>query len=260
MGAAAEFQAGPNGAFASFANAPKANVFYPVALADSLKGSANGGSTAQIDANFNVDIDTGTCLTGNTWYYDTNPANPKPPGKIALLPVVFHELGHGLGFITFTNLSNGSFVSIGGGSFLPDIWDLYLFDLGQNKTWTQINPTGAANATIVSSAINDPNLVWAGRRVNEQTKDFLTGSPLSGTQSGCMRVHAPNPLVNGSSVSHWTSAANPHVLMQPALNQSLFNKVDLTLPAFADIGWSTNKEDILFLNGFDTNPCAKIQP
>ncbi len=252
-------QAGPTGAFADFANAPKMDVFYAAALADSLAHSANDPGNPQIEATFNVDIDNGSCLTNNTWWYDTNPAHAIPTHRIPLLPVVFHELGHGLGFISFTNLSNGSFLSIGSGQFLPDILDFYLFDQTQAKTWEKINPTGAANATIVSSAINDPNLVWAGRRVNEQTKDFL-GSPLTGTRNGCMRMRAPSPLVNGSSVSHWTSAVNPHLLMQPALNESIFNKVDLTLPLFADIGWSTNPQDVLFTNGFDTNLCASVQP
>ena len=251
--------AGPSGAYADFTNAPKADVFYSVALADSLAGSANDPGTPQIDAEFNVDIDNGTCLTNTTWWYDTNPNNPIPAHKVALLPVVFHELGHGLGFVSFTSLTDGSFVPIGSGMFLPDIWDFYLFDLTQNKTWEQINPTGAASATIVTSTKNDPNLVWAGRRVNEQTRDFL-GAPLVGTQSGCLRLFAPNPQQPGSSVSHWSSAANPHLLMQPVLNQTLFNKVDLTLPAFGDIGWSTNAQDVLFTNGFDFNRCSHVQP
>ncbi|HZP64872.1 MAG TPA: hypothetical protein VFB32_01065 [Rudaea sp.] len=251
-------QAGPDNAFENFANAPKANTFYAVALADSLSGTSNDPGNPQIDATFNVDIDTGTCLTGVTWWYDTNPADAIPSGRVALMPVVFHELGHGLGFITFTNLSNGSFV-FDGTAFRPDVWDDYLFDQVQNKTWTQINPTGGNNSTIVNSSIDDPNLVWAGSRVNKQAKDFL-GAALVGTHSGCMRLHAPNPQQPGSSVSHWTSAANPHLLMQPVLNQTLFNKVDLTLPLFADIGWSVNPQEVLFTDGFDPNPCPSVQP
>jgi hypothetical protein len=253
-------QAGPNGAYADFQNAPKIDVFYPSALADSLKGSANAGSSPQIDATFNVDLDSGTCLTGKTWWYDTNPADSIPSNKIALLPVVFHELGHGLGFISLTNLQTGEFVGPQGGPFLPDIWDLYLFDQTQHKTWAQINPSGTANATIVGSAINGLNLIWAGARVNKLQKDFLSGSPPSGTHSGCMNMYAPATLESGSSVSHWTKAATPALLMQPVLNQTLFNKVDLTLPLFQDLGWGTNPENVLFVDGFDPNPCASVQP
>jgi len=172
-----------------------------------------------------------------------------------LLPVVFHELGHGLGFISFTNLQTGAFVS-----GFPDIWDLYLFDQQQNKTWAQINPSGAANATIVNSTTNGLNLVWAGKRVNRLQRAFLDGSPPSGTHNGCMNMYAPASLELGSSVSHWTKAATPALLMQPVLNQKLFDKVDLTLPLFQDIGWSTNVEDLLFYDGFDPNPCPNVQP
>jgi hypothetical protein len=35
---------------------------------------------------------------------------------------------------------------------------------------------------------------------------------------------------------------------------------DLTLPLFQDIGWHTQPEDILFIDGFDPNPCAFVQP
>jgi hypothetical protein len=252
-------QAGPDNAFAGFPNAPKANVFYAVALADSIAGTANDPGNPQIDATFNVSIDTGTCLTGNTWSYDTNPAHGVPANKIPLLPVVFHELGHGLGFITFTNLSNGSFLNIGGGNFLPDIWDFYLFDQAQNKTWSAINPTGAASTNIVNSSKNDPDLVWAGKHVNRLQSVFLDHAR-TGTHNGCMRMYAPNPLEPGSSVSHWTKASLRALLMQPYLNETIFNLVDMTLPAFQDIGWSTNVEDSLFFDGFDPNPCASVQP
>lgn len=254
-------QAGPNNAFANFPHAPKTDVFYAVALADSIAGTANDTNPthAQIDATFNVDIDTGTCLTGETWSYDTNQAHGVASNKIPLLPVVFHELGHGLGFISFTNLTNGSFLDIGGGTFWPDIWDYYLFDQGQNKTWEQINPSGAANTNIVNSSKNDPDLVWAGKHVNRLQRVYLDAA-LSGTHNGCMRMYAPNPQEPGSSVSHWTKASLRPLLMQPYLNETIFNRVDLTLPLFQDIGWSTNVEDLLFYDGFDKNPCPNVQP
>jgi hypothetical protein len=128
-------------------------------------------------------------------------------------------------------------------------------------TWQQINPTGAASPAIVNSAINGVNLVWAGKHVNALQRAFLSGSPPSGTHSGCMNMYAPATLEGGSSVSHWTKAATPALLMQPVLNQTLFNIVDMTLPLFQDIGWSTNNADnLVFYSGFDTNPCGSVQP
>lgn len=62
-----------------------------------------------------------------------------------------------------------------------------------------------------------------------------------------MYVFTPNPYQGGSSVSHWDTSANPDLLMEPALNTSLSQNVDLTLNHFIDIGWipqSTTADDV----------------
>ncbi len=56
--------------------------------------------------------------------------------------------------------------------------------------------------------------------------------------NGKVLVYTPNPLVSGSSVSHFDVTAVPNLLMEPALNSDLLHgDVDLTLDAFQDIGW-----------------------
>ena len=66
-------------------------------------------------------------------------------------------------------------------------------------------------------------------------------------------MNAPNPVQPGSSVSHWTVDTFPNLLMEPALNTSLFDDVDLTIPLFKDIGWNvvTANPDEVFKNGFE---------
>jgi hypothetical protein len=54
-----------------------------------------------------------------------------------------------------------------------------------------------------------------------------------------MLLYAPNPLEQGSSVSHWDPIATPDLLMEPAINSDLVHRVDLTQQLFADIGWFT---------------------
>ncbi len=58
---------------------------------------------------------------------------------------------------------------------------------------------------------------------------------------GRARLYAPNPLVGGSSVSHYDSVAFHNLLMEPAINGDLTHEVsapnDLTLELFRDIGW-----------------------
>jgi hypothetical protein len=58
---------------------------------------------------------------------------------------------------------------------------------------------------------------------------------------GRARLYAPNPLVGGSSVSHYDSVASRNLLMEPAINPDLTHEVsapdDLTHELFLDIGW-----------------------
>jgi hypothetical protein len=59
--------------------------------------------------------------------------------------------------------------------------------------------------------------------------------------SGRARLFAPNPVVPGSSVSHFDTIASRNLLMEPAINPDLTHSVkapqDLTLEQLRDIGW-----------------------
>ncbi|HXS83312.1 MAG TPA: PA domain-containing protein [Methylomirabilota bacterium] len=54
---------------------------------------------------------------------------------------------------------------------------------------------------------------------------------------GHVRMFAPNPFQNGSSVSHFDVTATPNLLMEPAINPDLTSSIDLTDAVFRDIGW-----------------------
>jgi hypothetical protein len=384
--------AGPRTTHSDFANAPLANTAYVQAEANSLAGS-DQSFLDDIIATFNVDMDSGTCLDGSPgWWYGTDPSVPVTSGRVPLLPVVFHELGHGLGFVSLYSTANGAKQSTG-----TPIWGNYLYDTETNMLWKNMN-----NSQRLASTKNDPNLVWTGPRTSKQSTKFLghpiavivnspagiagpytaqsaqfgpspatnpvtadvvladdgstagggtvndaceplinaaaiagniaivdrgictfvvkvknaqnagaigvivannvadglpgmggddatitipslgvsqaTGTAIkanlpgvnatlgvdtsqrAGTNSGCVRMYAPDPVESGSSVSHFSADAFPNLLMEPALNTSIFDKVDLTLPLFQDIGWKTQPEDILFIDGFDASPCQFVQP
>jgi hypothetical protein len=381
--------AGANALLAGVPGGRSATTAYTLAEGNALAGSNQLPGTDDITANFNVDIDNGTCLTGTTgWWYGIDPSVTPPGTTIPLLPVVFHELGHGLGFSSATSSSTGAYFSA------PDVpvWANYLYDTGTSQLWKNMN-----NAQRKTSATNDPHLVWTGPRTNKQaggylragnaliintpaalagpnpvgTADFggvvppsgITGNLVlvndgSGTvtdacqaitnnvsgsialidrgtcnftvkvknaqvagaiaaiiadnaaptflgeppglggsdptvtissyaitqalgaslkanlpanvtlgyanigvNQGCVRMFAPNPVISGSSVSHFHVDATPDLLMEPALNTTIFNHTDLTLPLFADIDWSTNNlDDFIFFDGFDANPCQDVQP
>jgi hypothetical protein len=65
---------------------------------------------------------------------------------------------------------------------------------------------------------------------------------LSGADpQGRVFLNATNPVVPGSTVSHWDPVANPNLLMEPIINPDLTLSVkppqDLTLSLMRDIGW-----------------------
>lgn len=59
--------------------------------------------------------------------------------------------------------------------------------------------------------------------------------------TGRARVYAPNPVVGGSSISHYDTLARRNLLMEPSINTDLTHRVkapdDLTFELFTDLGW-----------------------
>lgn len=67
----------------------------------------------------------------------------------------------------------------------------------------------------------------------------INNERLQGTSAdGSLLVFTPDPLVPGSSVSHWDSSAFSNLLMEPAISPDLaFLDLDLTPAMMEDIGW-----------------------
>ena len=62
-----------------------------------------------------------------------------------------------------------------------------------------------------------------------------------GLPSGEPQLYASNPIIGGSSISHWDPIAFRNQLMEPAINPDLTHSLippqDLTLMHFRDLGW-----------------------
>ena len=155
---------GPNGVFANFPGAEFTNTWYPGALANKQRGADLDAATSDMRARFNSDVDNATCLGTSNWYYGYNHAEGT---NVDLLAVVVHEIGHGLGFITFTDGASGAYLS-----GRTDIFAKFLYDNTQQKYWDQLNDAGRA-----ASAINDGKLVWRGDRTTNQAHTFLDKRP-----------------------------------------------------------------------------------
>lgn len=157
--------AGPASVWSNFPNAPFPGTLYPAALRNALAGDVIQPDTPEIQAIFNPFLDTSVdCLTGyDGYWYGLDPASAPDERRFPLLPLVLHEIGHGLGFFTQTNLSTGAqfFDS-------PTVYDRFLFDLQQTRFWDQMS-----DAQRVASAISNPNLVWAGSNVQRAKSSYL---------------------------------------------------------------------------------------
>lgn len=212
--------AGATSLLRNFTGAPFTNTFYPAALANKLRDS-DIQSGAEIVAQFNSDVDAACLGLGTRFYYGLNESNPA--GTINLLVVVLHELGHGLGFASYTDETTGAYAN-----GAPDIWARFMFDSQQNRTWLQMS-----NAQRAQSAVGG-TLFWDSPSVRIAAPALLS----NGTDaSGRVRLFAPNPLQQGSSVSHFDTSASPNLLMEPAINPALGLTLDLTRQHLRDIGW-----------------------
>src|SRR5262245_39926311 len=162
--------AGPVGIVSDFPGALFPATWYHVALANRLAGVDNLPASDDINAIFNSSVGSPTCLTVG-WYYgfDHNEGT-----KLDLLPVVLHELGHGLGFSTPTSGASGNF---NGG--LPGVYDRFLLDLNTGLHWDAETP-----AQRVASATACNKLVWDGPNVVAAVPGRLGPMPL-------LRVNSP---------------------------------------------------------------------
>ncbi len=147
----------------------------------------------------------------------------RPGGTIELFSVVLHEIGHGLGFQTFVDISTGA-------RFLSrnDIYMLNLEDHSAGQAWSQLSDAGR-----VASSTDTADLHWTGANVTALTSGY-TG----GVNQGHFRMYAPGTLRLGSSVSHFSNTLAPNELMEP-FDTGPKTGPGLALQLMQDIGWST---------------------
>jgi hypothetical protein len=166
--------------FANFPGAELPNTWYPVALANKLAGGdlspgPHGTNADDILASFNSDVDDQVCFGSIDWYYglDNNHGT-----DFDLLPVLLHELAHGLGSANFVNESTGTVPS-----GMGDIFSEYTFDVTTGKGWNQMT-----DAERAASALNTDKVVWNGVNVRAAVPATLAfGNPT-------LRVASPTGL------------------------------------------------------------------
>lgn len=177
--------AGTRTVHADFANGVP-GTWYGAALANSLAGEDLDPATNDIRSRFNANLGQAGCLDGSGWYYGFD--GQTPAGQISFLDVVMHEIGHGLNFQGFYDLSTGA--PFAG---LPDIYSSRVRDNGTGLGWTVL--TNAQRVTAATSG----KLVWTGSNVagavaaNLTPQDFLVTAN-NRPQSFAMVTAAYGPL------------------------------------------------------------------
>lgn len=206
---------GSYGSYRNFPNAPVANTWYPVALANALAGSDRNGSEPEIFTTYNKNF---------TWYFSTD--GQTPAGQVDFVTVVLHEITHGLGFIGSMEVSGGA-GSFGSGTPLaPDIYDRFTEDGGGTPLINYANPSSALGTALTS------NNVW-----------FNGPHARAANGGGRVKLYAPATWLEGSSYAHLdydTYRNGPHALMvyKISAGSSIHDPGTITRGILQDLGWS----------------------
>jgi len=207
--------AGATTVHGNFSGAPMSDTWYPQALANALAGSDLYEGVSDLVATFNSSIDNNNnCLIGTSWYLGLDGNNG---GDIDLADVVMHEIGHGLGFASYVDASNGLLFHN-----MIDIYSSKLEDHSLSQTWEFMS-----NAERRTSAIDSGDLHFVGINVDSAA-------------SGHVPMYAPNSLQPGSSVSHWDTSLTPNQLMEPFITNPPSHDPGLAYELMLDLGWMSS--------------------
>ena len=184
-------QASPMDWSLNFENAPKANVWYPIALANKFANRDLAPTIDDINVRFNSSVDNATCLGATNWYYGLDGNHGV---HIDLFVVVLHELGHGLGIA-------GAGVTPAFRDNMPAIADTHTFDVSTGLRWDQMSLEQRQ-----VSELNTGNLVWDGENVRNATRTFLQATTT-------LSVSSPAPIAGAYDIG--TAAFGPEANSSP---------------------------------------------
>ena len=113
---------------------------------------------------------------------------------------------------------------------------------------------GGVDATITIPALRVSQAVGNSFKANlpMQVTYVIDPTKLHGADDqGRPRLFMPNPVQGGSSGSHYDNIAAPNLLMEPAINDSLYSaaNLDITPHLMADIGWQINAVGVFPVSG-----------
>ncbi len=218
--------AGTTQVWSDFRGAPRAETWFPVALANKLAGEDLDPDDEDVRATFTSSLDDGSCAYPKKWYYglDAQPTS----GTTDFATVIIHELGHGLGFQTFVDRETGQKFPYGDPQAMDDAYMVHLYDGTTGKTWDQMT-----DGERLASSTNTGNLLWNGPIVIAAASGVLIQGIGAG---GRPLMYAPSLSEAGSSISHWDTSLSPNEMMEPYYTSAM-HRLDITDELMLDLGW-----------------------
>lgn len=176
------------------------NVWYADAQADKLADMDLSPSTPDIVCTFTTNAQLQQLPMPATWYFGTD-ANPGA-NQFDFVTVILHELGHGLGF--FSSAQNFQGTLLWGIQGFPVVFDRFVVDGNGTRMTDLIPPSVPLTNFLLSGDV------------------FFDGGAAVGENGGNnVRLFAPNPFQQGSSISHFDEntfpPGNANSLMTPFL-------------------------------------------
>jgi hypothetical protein len=172
--------AGANDIFSDFPKAPRPGTWYPGALAAKLAGADQSApADPHIVARFNSRLGLfADCMPGAGFYLGLD---GQAGAEIDLVTVLLHEMGHGLGFQTFTSAQTGQ--QLNG---IPSVWDHFLTDNRNNKVWAQMSDSERAASAVSGYGLswNGPNVTAAVPATLAPASTLAISGPAAGNTAG----------------------------------------------------------------------------
>lgn len=214
---------GASGHYADFAGAPMANTLYPLPLANQLSNLDQNQDAPDMQCRINANR--------TDWYMGTD--GVVPDGRLDLVTVALHEIGHGLGFEGTADWDNGAgpiecngTMNVGCYGATPEIYDRFV----QRTDGTQLLSL-PNNSLAVGAALTGDALVFNGpstRAANGGTAPAL---------------QAPGTWVLGGSYVHLREEAGlpdlANGLMTPGMSSgvAIQHPGVIALGILKDMGW-----------------------
>jgi hypothetical protein len=213
---------------------PRADLLYPVALANQLAGrdltpgpclagSPPPGSPETADLVIEVNSGVGA------WHTELH--HHVPPDRLELLSVALHEMAHGLGLASSAD-GAGPLGRIGrryGGEVIPNVYDRHLV---------------RASDSLRLTALDDPRELAAALRSGDVHFD---GRAARAVHGGSVPLHAPEQWDRGSSISHLDPHVfdgTEHMLLRPGARFGVAARPSrLVVAMLDDLGWTTRWPD-----------------